>query len=68
MLLTSSIVQTEYLVAACSSGLCPEVSFNTRRRTGGKDGEERSTPCSSPHLELGSGGGLHLGAGAREHC
>ncbi|KAK4832619.1 hypothetical protein QYF61_024600 [Mycteria americana] len=37
-------------------------------RTGGKDGEGRSTPCSYPHLELGSGGGLHLGVGAGEHC
>lgn len=27
--------QSEYLVAACPSGLCPEVSFKARERTGG---------------------------------
>lgn len=27
----------------------------------------KSTACSYPYLELGSGRGMHLGTGAREH-
>lgn len=43
---SSPVSQVENFVAACLSGLWPELSFNGKGRTGIQDGEEHSLPLS----------------------
>lgn len=58
-------VKMEYFVAACLSGLWPEVSFNAKGRTGEQDGEEH---CLLLFLfGIGVCQRLAPGTGAREH-